>query len=126
MIATAATPRQALDQAMGEADWQRTVVDLARTLGWLALHVADSRKEVMNHRTRERRLVGDRDAAGLPDWLLIRDRVLFVELKRQDGQLSARQCEVLDALDEAGAEWFVWRPADYHQAVQVLSERVGR
>jgi hypothetical protein len=51
--------------------------------------------------------------------------LLFVELKRQDGQLSARQREVLDALDEAGAEWFVWRPGDYDEAVQVLTEQVS-
>jgi hypothetical protein len=124
-MAMAGAARQALDQAMGEADWQRTIVDLARTLGWMALHVADSRKEVVDRRTRQRCLVGDRDAAGLPDWLFIRDRVLFVELKRQDGQLSARQREVLNALEEAGAEWFVWRPADYDEAIQVLTERVG-
>lgn len=116
--------RQVLDQAMSEADWQSTIVDLAQTLGWMALHVADSRKEVVNRRTRERHLVGDREAAGLPDWLLIRDRVLFVELKRQDGQLSIRQREVIAALDKAGAEWFVWRPSDYDEAVQVLTERM--
>jgi len=123
-MAMAGGARQALDQAMSEADWQRTVVDLARTLGWTTLHVADSRKEVVDRRTREHRLVGDCDASGLPDWLLIRDRVLF-ELKRQDGHLSTRQREVLDALDEAGAEWFVWRPADYDEAIQVLAKRLS-
>ena len=121
--------RHVLDQAMSEAAWTATVIGterkpgLARTLGWTCLHVADSRKEVVVRRTGERRLVGDTEAAGLPDWLLIRDRVLFVELKRQKGKLRPAQTSVLGDLARAGAYVYVWRPSDWEAVQRVLTAR---
>lgn len=115
--------RRALDAAISEADWSKTVIDLARTLGWLCLHIHDSRKEVVG-RDGTRQLVGDRDAAGLLDWLLIRDRVIFLELKTSKGRLRPAQTEVFEALLDAGAEAYIWRPEHFDEAVRVLTDRV--
>lgn len=121
--------RRALDAALSEAEWSATIIGttqvpgVARTLGWMCKHVHDSRKEVVG-RDGTRQLVGDRDAAGLLDWLLIRDRVIFLELKTSKGRLRPEQTEVFEALLDAGAEAYIWRPEHFDEAVRVLTDRV--
>lgn len=54
-----------------EKEWQAQVVELAQTLGWKkAYHVYDSR----------------RSHSGWPDLVLVRERILYVELKREGGK----------------------------------------
>ena len=92
---------------MSEREWQTQVVTLARTLGWATYHTFDSR----------------RSQPGMPDLILVRDRVLFAELKRESGKLSAAQDEWLARLRRAGAEHYVWRPRDLETVGAVLSRR---
>ena len=99
--------RQTLDLAMSEADWQCTVRDLARTLGYLTYHTHDSR----------------RSDSGFPDLVLVRDEVIFVELKAEKGRLTQAQALWQAALLGAGARAYVWRPSDYDEVEQVLSGR---
>lgn len=80
-----------------EKAFQAEVVKLARRHGWKCYHAFDSRKS----------------AAGFPDLVLVRDRVLFVELKTATGTTSPDQDIWLEALRAAGAEVHVWRPADW-------------
>lgn len=81
-----------------EKEFQRTVVAAARQLGWLCVHF--------------RQMVGN--PAGWPDLVLIRGgRVIFAELKRQDGELSRRQREWIAQLEAVGADVRVWRPGDW-------------
>lgn len=86
------------------------VVELAHTLGWDHNH------------TRRARGRGGRGAGwvtptskrGWPDlvlWHPRQQRVLFVELKADDGKVTPEQAEVLAGLWAAGAEVGVWRPA---------------
>jgi hypothetical protein len=118
--------RRVLDLAMSEAQWAATVIGtdklrgLARTLGWTCLHVSDSRKEVIGPGTGERKLVGDSDAAGLPDWLLLRDRQVWLELKKERGKLSVQQQNILWRIHKAGGEAYVLRPCDYSTALALL------
>ena len=96
-----------------EKEWQTQLIGtrgnpgLARMLGWRCYHVLRSKGS----------------EPGYPDWTLVRDRVIFVELKKQDGQLSAAQREWIDALRDAGAEVHVWRPADLEEAAAILTRR---
>ena len=92
--------------AMPEAAWQGRVLDLARLCAWRAFHDHDSR----------------RNAAGLPDLLLVRgDRLVAAELKAERGRLRAGQREWLAALDRvAGVETYVWRPSDWATVMAVL------
>ena len=103
-------PDRAVDRLSGvvtEASWQSTVVDLAALTGWYVYHNPDSR----------------RSQAGFPDLCLIRaPRILFMELKRENGRLSADQKEVIDQLDRCpGVEVHVARPSDWSLVVEWLS-----
>jgi VRR-NUC domain len=103
------TARRQLDLAMTEAQWQHTVVDLARTLDWQWYHTHDSR----------------RSQPGFPDLVLVRDRVIFAELKTVGGRLDQWQKRWGNQLVEAGAEWYCWRPHHYAEVERTLT-RQGR
>jgi hypothetical protein len=98
------TARRTLDLAMTEAQWQTVVLDLARTLGWMTYHTHDSR----------------RSNPGFPDLVLVRDRVIFAELKTERGKLTDDQWSWLATLRAAGAEMWVWRPSDYPSVERIL------
>jgi hypothetical protein len=85
----------AMAAAMSEAQLQDAVMGLADILGLRAFHSTDSRRDT---------------AAGFPDLVIVGSRVLFVELKRQDGRLRPEQGAWLGALNSAGADAVVWRP----------------
>lgn len=80
---------------------------VARVLGWRCYHVLRSKGS----------------EAGYPDWTLVRDRVVFLELKRETGVLSDAQREWLGALRAAGAECYVVRPRHLDQITDVLRRR---
>lgn len=93
-----------------EKDWQRQVRELAETLGWRrCYHTFDSR----------------RSDTGFPDLVLVRDRVVFLELKRETGKVSAAQASWLTALRDAGAEVYVARPRHLQALAHVLGSRTG-
>ena len=87
-----------------ERDFQATVIEYARACGWKVAHFHDSRRQVGG------KFVGDSDAAGFPDLVMVRDKaILFVELKSEKGRLSSAQlgwCQVL----LGAAETCIWRP----------------
>jgi len=60
------------------------------------------------------------DAQGFPDLVLVRDRVLFAELKNKTGRLTRHQAGWLDALRNAGCEAVVWRPSDWPEIERTL------
>ena len=91
-----------------EKDWQKQVRELAQTLGWRrAYHTFDSR----------------RSDTGFPDLVLVRDRVVFLELKREKGKVSPDQREWLRALTAAKAEVYLARPRHLQALAQVLGPR---
>lgn len=93
---------------ISEAEWQTAVLELAEMLGWSWHHETDSR----------------RTKAGWPDLVLWRERIVFVELKKESGRVSPAQAAVLDGLAAAGGEVYVWRPSDLPAVQRVLSRRV--
>lgn len=95
-----------LDEML-EKDWQRTVVDLAKQLGWITYHTYNSR----------------RSTHGFPDLVLVRDRVIYLELKREQGGLTDDQKTWMRKLRAAGAEAYVARPRDLQQLADVLATR---
>ncbi len=98
------TARRTLDLAMSEDQWQATIMDLAFALQWDAYHTHDSRGS----------------QPGFPDLVLVRDRVIFAELKTERGRTTAQQYGWQLRLKDAGAETYIWRPRDYPQVEQTL------
>jgi hypothetical protein len=97
-----------------ERDFQSAVIEAARALGWTVAHFRPART---GHGWRT---PVQADGKGFPDLCLVRDRVLFVELKRDKGKLTREQAAWVTKLRWAGAEVYVWRPDDWEDAVRVL------
>jgi hypothetical protein len=89
---------------VSEKLFQDAVVEMAKLLGWSAYHTHDSR----------------RSEPGFPDLVLVRDRVLFRELKMGDGIVTAAQIRWLERLERAGADAKVWRPLDWPEIETTL------
>jgi len=109
---------------VSERDWQRTVLDLAALYRWTVLHLHDSRR-VVAVGDGEPVAVGDADIAGLPDLLLIRERVMWRELKSEQGRLRPAQKRILEALRQAGQDVDVWRPRDLDRVVVELRPKAA-
>lgn len=88
-----------------ENTFQSAVEAIARRNGWLVYHTRDSRKS----------------AAGFPDLCMVRlSRLVFAELKSEDGVVSAAQQTWLDALEPLAVECYLWRPSAWPKIVEVL------
>jgi hypothetical protein len=91
-----------------EAELQASVIELAHLLKWKCAHF----RPAMNSHGRWQTAVQG-DGVGFPDCVLVRDRVVFCELKAHKGRLSDAQSVWLDELELAGVETHVWRPQDW-------------
>lgn len=91
-----------------ESDWQRSVVQLAKTLNWdRCYHTFNSR----------------RSAHGFPDLILLRERLVALELKRETTRLTDEQAGWIRALTKANVEVYVARPRDLDALARILSAR---
>jgi hypothetical protein len=109
------TAAVAIASLISERDWQRQVTDAAELFGWTWVHFRPARTE-RGWRTPVSGPLGK----GWPDLTLIRERVVYVELKAQGARLTPEQQAVHEALVRAGAEVQFWRPSDLNAAVDVL------
>lgn len=91
--------------ALPEARFMADVLALAKMYGWMAYHTYDSRKS----------------AKGFPDLVLVRDEVLWIELKSKDGKVTMEQQQWLKALEHAGQRCYVWRPSERDQVEDILA-----
>ncbi len=89
---------------VSERDFQAEVVKRAKALGWMTYHTFDSR----------------RSDPGFPDLVLVRDRVVFAELKRMTGKLSVVQMCWIESLRAANAECYCWTPDQWPAIEAVL------
>jgi VRR-NUC domain len=104
MTVTSITP----PQKMSEAELLECVLQTAALFGWRSAHF---RPAMTKHGWRT---AVSGDGKGWPDLVLVRDRLLFVELKSARGSLSADQKAWRDSLVvAAGCEWHLWRPSDW-------------
>lgn len=105
------------DRRLTESEWQQRVIDLAHLFGWRVAHFRPARTQ-----TGWRTPVAA-DAAGFPDLILVRDRLIAAELKTERGTVSWPQQQWLDALQAAGVETHVWRPSDWADVQHTLQKR---
>lgn len=92
---------------MTEKQFQTQIVMVAKANGWMVYHTYDSR----------------RSEPGFPDLVLVRDRVLYREIKTDTGRVSKAQQEWGDVLTKAGADFAIWRPRDLKSIVSELSTK---
>jgi len=90
---------------VSERDWQQTVVDYATAKKWTCYHTHDSR----------------RSDPGFPDLVMVRERIVFAELKRERGKVSPEQRDWQIAIMFAKGEYYLWRPSDWDEVVKVLA-----
>ena len=95
---------------MSEKQFQDLVNKTAKTLGWLHYHPYDSRKST----------------PGFPDLTLVRERLLFAELKVGKNKLSQAQRDWRECLERAGQEVYVWYPEDWDDIVSILTKWGGQ
>ena len=92
---------------VSERELQDWIVASARLLGWRVAHFRPAWTQ------RGWRTAGSYDAQGWPDLVLVRERVVFAEVKTDRGRLRPEQEGWLGSLRHAGAEVYVWRPEDW-------------
>jgi hypothetical protein len=105
----------AIASLISERDWQRQVTDAAELFGWTWVHFRPARTE-HGWRTPVSGPLGK----GWPDLTLVRERIVYVELKAEGASLTPEQRAVHDALRAARAEVHTWRPSDLNPAMEVL------
>lgn len=88
-----------------EREFQRIVLQLATLRGWHHWHDNDSRG----------------NAAGFLDLVLVRERVIWVELKTEKGRVRPEQAEWIERLRDAGQHVYVWRPSDWEEISVTLA-----
>jgi hypothetical protein len=98
-----------------EYSFQRQVIAFAALHGWRTAHFRPG----MNRRGEWQTAVQG-DGSGFPDLILIRERVVWAELKSETGVVSGEQRVWIDALVRAGQEVYVWRPSDWAEIEEVL------
>jgi hypothetical protein len=100
------------DAEILEKEWDATLFNskrgLAPATGWKLLY----------HTLRSK---GSR--SGFPDRVLVRDRVIFAELKREKTKPTDEQKAWLDGLARAGAETYLWIPSDLNEIGRILGPR---
>lgn len=87
-----------------EKAFQASVTSAAKRLGWMSYHTFAS----------------FRSTPGFPDLVLVRDRVIFAELKMPRGKISPAQQVWRERLEAAGAEVYLWRPEDWDAILEIL------
>lgn len=106
----------AASKKVSEAELQQTVIEMAQLLRWRVAHF----RPAMTQTGRWITPVAA-DGKGFPDLVLVRDRIIFAELKSERGRLTAEQTRWLNDLGDAGVEVHVWRPSDLDEIEEVLT-----
>jgi len=98
---------------LSEKELQQAVIDTAHLFGWRVAHfrsVPVKRGPRVQWETPVQA-----DGKGFPDLVLVREVVLWIELKVGANTLSSEQAAWLEALRAAQQEAFVWTDADWFE-----------
>ena len=102
-----AVPVESVVNPLSERDFQKQVVELAKTLGYKVYHPYRS----------------DKSEPGWPDLALVKGDTLFLwELKTERGKLSPAQTEWMAALQEVReVRCALVKPSDWNDITRILS-----
>lgn len=101
---------------LSERDFTKQVIDLAHRFGWQIVHF-----ETSQGRRGEFRTTYLGDGKGYFDITAIRERVVFAELKIPPNVQTTEQKIWQQQAVKAGAEVYLWTPADYEDIVKVFA-----
>ncbi len=100
-----------------EAAFTRMVLRFARLHGWQSSHFRPAMLKNGQWRTAV-----SGDGKGFPDIVLVRERVIFIELKTESGKLSPEQEQWIAVLKKAKQEVYVWRPNQWQEIERTLTD----
>ncbi len=106
--------QQLVRESWDEETFQKAVIDVAHECGW---HAAHFRKSRTKHGWST---AVQADGKGFPDLVLVRERVIWPELKVGKNKLSKDQENWRDWLLAAGQEWYCWYPRDWETIKKTL------
>ena len=87
-----------------EKQFQSHLVKYAKNRGWQVYHTYDSRKST----------------PGFPDLVLVRECILYRELKSEKGRMTQAQKIWGETLTQAGADFAVWKPSQIKEIYKEL------
>ena len=99
---------------LSEEQLRRLAVEAAQNRGWL-VDYHDTNAPTYQSINGIRRKLRSMGVPGRPDLILIRERVVWVELKTNKGRLTEYQKAFRDALVNAGQEYHLIRPRDWQK-----------
>lgn len=91
-----------------ESELQGAIIEMAQFFGWLVAHFRTSLDAHGNYQTA---VAGD--GSGFPDLVLVREGIIFAELKVRKNKLSYEQEMWRDAIITAGGNWVEWREGNW-------------
>ena len=101
-----------------EAEFQTQVIEIAKYRGWKVMH---QRPAMIRTGRWVTAIEGD---AGFPDLVLARPipgDLIFAELKKEKGRVSAMQAAWIRTLAATGVEAYIWYPSDLTEIINRLS-----
>lgn len=101
---------------VSERAFQRAVIRLAEANGWRVAHFRPG----MNSRGAWTTAMSGSRARGFPDLVLLRERIVFAELKGEKGRPTPDQTEWIRDLLRANVEAHLWRPSDWSSIEAIL------
>lgn len=108
-------PRPVPPPEMSEKELMQGVIDTARIFGWRVAHFRSV--PVKRGKATVWMTPVQADGKGFPDLVLVRERVLWVELKVGGNVLSEEQAQWLEALRGAGQVAVVWTEDEWHRGI---------
>ena len=96
--------KQELLRSISEKDFSQQIYNLAT---WLKWKVYRTWKSIHS-------------PSGFPDLVLVRERIVFAELKSEGSKLTSPQLEWVLALDAAGGEAYAWWPHSWEEIIKIL------
>jgi len=102
-----------------EAELQEKVIQLAKYTGWKVAHFRNV-KVLKADGTIRYQVPVQQDGEGFPDLVLVKNKVVWMELKNQKRKMTPEQIEWMDTLRNAGQEIYLFRPSDWESIERLL------
>jgi hypothetical protein len=111
-----------MDGALSEKQWQKQVEEALDVFGWWWMHVPSNVVVCPSCHAKIYRGI----AKGFPDILAIKPPyILWIELKRERGQLDKEQRRVAHMLEACGQVWRHARPRNREELFELITNPKG-